>query len=83
MGELDALKKALPDSRSVAQRGEIRTPHGNAVPIYCASCGTFAGYTFVNTEFMFYLCDGCDHHGSGLDLPIVDEATVKTVAGRS
>jgi hypothetical protein len=83
MGDLELLKKALPDSRSTARRGEIRTPLGNASPIYCANCGAFAGYTFVNTEFMFYLCEGCDHHGTGLDLPIVDEATVQTATGGS
>jgi len=76
---LDALKKALPDSRPREQRGQIRTPHGLASPIYCANCGKFKGYVFVSTEFMFYLCDDCDRFGNGLEIPIVDEQTVKAV----
>lgn len=81
MDHIEALKKALPDSRSAARRGEIRTPHGNASPVYCANCGKFKGYTFASTEFMFYLCDDCDRHGTGLDLPIVDEQTARAATG--
>lgn len=79
---MDAVKKAFPDSRTKAQRGQIQTPMGLASPVYCASCGRFAGYTFASTEFMFYLCDGgCDKYGNGLDLPVVDPETVVAANG--
>lgn len=80
--EADDLRRVVPDSRPRERRGEIRTPHGNASPIYCANCGKFAGYCFAATDFMFYLCDGCDHAGTGIDLPVVDEATVESLGGK-
>ena len=67
-----ATKKAMPESRARVARGEIRTPLGTATPVFCASCGGKAGFTFASTDFMFYLCDECDVYGSGLDLPVVD-----------
>lgn len=76
---MEAVKKALPDARSRERRGEISTPLGTATPIHCANCGRFAGYTFAQTEFMFYLCEGCDKHGTGIELPIVDPDEIKAI----
>lgn len=77
-----ATKKALPDSRAREARGEIRTPFGTATPVFCASCGKDAGFTFASTEFMFYLCDECDVYGSGLDLPVVDPEEIEAFTKR-
>jgi len=74
------LAGGLPDSRTREQRGQIRTPHGLATPVYCVNCGKAQGYTYASTEFMFYLCDDCDKHGTGLDLPVVDERAVRDAA---
>ena len=68
-----------PDCRAKFNRGQIRTPMGLATPYYCANCGEFAGYVVGAVEGFFYLCNGCDKHGTGLDLPIVDEATVRAI----
>lgn len=68
---IELHKRALPDSRTRELRGSIRTPFGEAQPVYCANCAKFKGYVFVATEFMFYLCDDCDVHGTGVDLPVV------------
>jgi hypothetical protein len=69
---IEAFKKGLPDCRPRIPRAQIRTPYGLATPIACANCGNPAGYAFGNVEHLFYLCDRCDHHGTGLDLPVVD-----------
>jgi hypothetical protein len=73
---MEAVKKLLPDSRTRQQKGSIRTPFGEAYPVFCANCGKDCGYTFASTEFMFYLCEGCDVHGDGLDLPVVSEDVI-------
>jgi len=79
-GLIEALRKLFPDSRPRERTGSIRTPFGEATPVYCASCRKFGGYTFASTEFMFYLCDGCDRFGTGIELPLAEEEVVKKMS---
>jgi hypothetical protein len=74
------LVGGLPDSRPRDQRGQIRTPRGNATPVFCANCGKPAGFAYVSTEFIIFICDACEQAGGALTLPVVDEGCVR---GRS
>ena len=67
----------LPDSRPVEPRGEIRTPFGNAVPVFCISCGGQFGYAYRATSIIVYVCDECEAMHGGLPLPVVDEDYVR------
>ena len=67
----------LPDSRAKNARGEIRTPRGNAVPVFCINCGKDQGFAYVGTGAIIRLCDECEERHGGLPLPTVDERIVR------
>ncbi len=67
----------LPDSRPKVQRGQIRTPKGNATPVFCINCGGQFGFAYVDTAAIVYLCDECEKVGGGLPLPVVDEDYIR------
>lgn len=89
MAKVEGLQQALeqirrlagiaPDCRSREQRGQIQTPFGLATPVFCANCGKKSGYVFADTSYYFHLCNDCDPHGRGLDVPIVDESIVRSI----
>lgn len=66
-----------PDCRPKDQRGQIRTPHGLATPVFCANCGMPNGFAYVDTSHIFYLCNDCEEKHGLLDLPTVDEDYVR------
>jgi hypothetical protein len=62
MGDLDLTKvDVLPDSRARDPKGLIlRSPMGNMVPIFCASCHKQGGYCpEENMHFICWLCNDC------------------------
>lgn len=75
--QVERLFGDLPDSRPKVRRGDIRTPHGNATPVFCANCGRASGFAFVDTTRILYLCDECEAKHGGLPLPVVDEDYVR------
>ena len=75
--ELRRLVGELPDSRARSGRGEVRTPRGGAVPVYCISCGTDVGFSYVATAAIVALCEECERRCGGLPLPVVDERIVR------
>lgn len=74
---LRRLAGGFEDSRPRDEKGAMRTPHGNATPVFCVSCGAFGGFAFVDTTYIVYLCDGCEEKHGGLDLPVADEDYVR------
>lgn len=70
---IERLRLAVPDSRPRTPTGDLKTPLGNATKVFCANCGKFGGYCLVDTKFLMYLCNDCDHVGDGLDLPLYDQ----------
>jgi hypothetical protein len=74
---LEAAKKVIPDSRATNDVGALRTPFGMARRVFCANCGKFSGYCFADTTHLMYLCECCDKHGSGLDIPVVDPQEIE------
>lgn len=75
--ELAKLVGGLPDSRPRESRGEIRSPRGNAVPVFCLSCGKPEGYALVGTGAIVRICEECEGRHGGLPLPVVDDRIVR------
>jgi NAD-dependent SIR2 family protein deacetylase len=75
--DLAELVGPLPDSRPADQRGQIRTPQGNATPVYCINCHRQFGYAWMSTEKIVYVCDECEKKHGGLPLPVVDEDYIR------
>lgn len=71
------IGNAIPDGRPIHQTGQIRTPHGNATPTFCSSCGTFTGWAYVETSFILALCDECHAKHGDLPLPVVADEIVQ------
>lgn len=65
------------DSRPRHRKGEVRTPRGNATPMFCVSCGKLDGYALTDTTHIVGLCDECFDRFGGLDLPAVPKETVE------
>lgn len=56
----------LPDSRlQHREKGVVRGPWGNWIPIFCANCGAEGGFVPEDQcTFAFWLCNDCyAHHG--------------------
>ena len=77
MDQVRRLFGDLPDARARSTRGEIRTPLGRAVPVFCVNCGAEGGFAYVETAAIFYLCPACEEQHGRLDLPTVDEEVVR------
>lgn len=75
--EIARLTGNLDDSRPREERGVIRTPLGNATPVFCVSCAKAGGYAYVNTDSIIYVCDDCTAKHGGLPLPVADEDYVR------
>lgn len=61
----------LGDSRTERRTGEVRTPAGAVVRIFCISCHRPGGYVTADAPAVLYLCDPCTTTWGGLPLPAV------------
>lgn len=55
----------------------MRTPHGNATPVFCIYCCKQDGFAYVDTTHIICVCDDCVHTHGSLPLPVVDEDYVR------
>lgn len=75
---IEAMMGHLPDSRCRDRElNTLHTPHGEAVPTFCANCGKQEGYAVGNVQRFIGICDECTAKIGRLPLPEIPPEEIR------